>query len=144
MFIKSIFAYVGDHLWVFASVIFVFAGGFAAGYLHEHDKLITYKASVDAMAADQERQTQAIIDRHEKTKESIHAEYQDRLARMRADYERRMRNQSTGDLPTACRPACRANDSATDRISFDRQALIERCSETTLQLQELQKWVRER
>jgi len=144
MFFSTVIKYLGERLWVIVSVFVVFGAGFAVGYLHEHDKLVAYRASVESLAAEQERQTQAIIDRHEKTKDEIHADYKDRLAKLRADYERRMREQSTSDVSTACRATSRSDDSTTDSRSLDREALIERCAETTLQLEELQKWVKER
>ena len=42
----------------------IFCGGYAMGYLGEHDKLVTYEAQVQQQATDQAAQVKAILDQH--------------------------------------------------------------------------------
>jgi len=123
--------------------VLVFAVAYTLGWRHEHDKLVAYKATVAQAAADQERRTAEIVKRHKADKEAIHEDYQTRLADLRRDYERRMRDKDgTGSMPTTADAASRADHPAVDTRSLERSALLERCAETTLQLEELQKWIR--
>lgn len=121
--------------------VLVFAFAYALGWQHEHEKLVAYKATVAQAAADQERRNAEIVKRHEADKEAIHEDYQTRLADLRDRYNR-LREQSSSDLPTTGDSTGRADDPAVDTRSLEHSALLERCAETTLQLEELQDWVR--
>jgi len=123
--------------------VLVFAVAYTLGWRHEHDKLVAYKATVAQAAADQERRTAEIVKRHEADKEAIHEDYQTRLADLRRDYERRLRDKDgAGSLPATAATTSRVDDPAVDTRSLERSALLERCAETTLQLEELQAWIR--
>lgn len=139
MFIKSIFAYLGDHLWVFVSVICVFAGGFATGYLHEHDKLVSYKSKVEQAAADQAHRVEQIIKNHQSVKEDIHNDYETKLSRLHSDYERRLRQARASSMCATSNATSRTDGT---RRTVSGEDLIERCQEIQLQLRELQDWVR--
>jgi len=123
--------------------LLVFAVAYTLGYQHEHDKLVEYKATVAQAAADQERRTAEIVKRHEADKEAIHEDYQTRLADLRRDYERRMRDKDgAGSMRTAPDATARVDDPAVDTRSLERSALLERCALVTLQLEELQSWIK--
>jgi len=123
--------------------LLVFAVAYTLGWQKEHNKLTAYKASVAQQAADQERRTAEIVKRHKADKEAIHEDYQTRLADLRRDYERRMRDKDgSGPVSTTADAASRADDPAVDTRSLERSALLERCAETSLQLEELQSWIR--
>jgi len=122
----------------------VFSIGLFLGWWHERDKLVTYKATVAQMAADQERHNAQIVKYHTEVKERIHADYQKQLADLRRYYAKRLREQSSGELPSTSDAARRANGSSGDtRSTRNATSLVEDCAEVTLQLQELQRWVRE-
>jgi len=123
--------------------VLVFAVAYTLGWRHEHDKLVAYKATVAQAAADQERRTAEIVKRHKADKEAIHEDYQTRLADLRSDYERRLRDKNgAGSVSTATDATARADDPAVDTRSLAKAALLERCAEVTLQLEELQAWIR--
>ena len=117
-----------------------FVLGAFIGWLHEHDKLTAYRASVEAIAEQQERHNAEIIARHNETTKDIHDDYKKRLSDLRSYYNDRVRDQDT------CRVSPAANAAiGTDGNPSNNQPLtttVEKCAETTLQLKELQDWIR--
>jgi len=144
--LTAIYSFLRGHgkaIAVTVAILLVFAVAYAAGWWHEHDKFVTYKATVAQAAADQAQRTDEIVKRHKAEKEAIHEDYQNRIKRLRAAYERRLRNtNSASTLPYAGNSTSRVDDPAADTRSLKRSALLERCALTTLQLEELQQWVR--
>ena len=129
---------------LFACVAVAFSVGLFLGWWHEHDKLVTYKASVAQVAADQERRNAEIVRHHTEVKEKIHADYQKQLADLRRYYGERLRQQSSSHMSSASDATRRANGSSgNSRSNRSAASLVEDCAEVTLQLRELQRWVRE-
>ena len=119
-----------------------FAFGAFVGWLHEHDKLTAYQASVEAIAEQQERHNAEIIAKHNETTKAIHDDYKKRLDDLHSYYNDRVRDQGS------CRvPASPESTSITDGNPSNNQPLAttdaEQCAAVTLQLLELQQWVRE-
>ena len=120
--------------------IALFASGALVGWLHEHENLIKYRASVQALAEEQERHNAEIIARHNETTKDIHDDYKKRLSDLRSYYNDRVRDQDT------CRVSPAANAAiGTDGNPSNNQPLTttdaEQCAAVTLQLLELQQWV---
>ena len=117
-----------------------FAIGAGLGWLYEHDKYLKYEASVQALAEEQERHNAEIIKKHNETKQQIHDDYKKRLSDLRSYYNDRMREQDSSRVSPSC-----ATPSRTDGSPSNPEPLattVEKCAETTLQLQELQDWIR--
>ena len=147
MFSLTVIEFLRNHARAFALVAGIavaFSVGLFLGWWHEHDKLVTYKASVAQIAADQERRNAEIVQKHTEVKEQIHADYQERIAQLRRYYDKRLREQNSGELPSASNATRGANGSSGNaRSNRSATSLVEDCAEVTLQLQELQRWVRE-
>jgi hypothetical protein len=108
------------------------------GWNHEHKKFVAYQAEVAAVGKAQEIVNQAKAKEHETISTSIANQYEARLSAVHSYYaERVLDPRPSGSSvppvskPTAC-PARPAPDAG----------LVRRCVETTLQLTELQNWVR--
>jgi len=119
-----------------------FAIGAGLGWLYEHDKYLKYEASVEALAQAQERHNAEIIAKHNETTKAIHDDYKKRLSDLHSYYNDRVRDQGS------CRvPASPESTSITDGNPSNNQPLAttdaEQCAAVTLQLLELQQWVRE-
>jgi len=108
------------------------------GWNHEHKKLVAYQAEVAAVGKAQEVINEAKAKEHETITNSIANQYEARLSAVHSYYSERMldTNTNSGSVSTVSKPtACPARP-APDA------GLIRRCAETTLQLTELQNWVR--
>ena len=120
-----------------------FALGAFLGWQHEHDKLIKYEASVQALAQEQERHNAEIIAKHNATKKEIHDDYKKRLDDLHKYYNDRVRDEKNScPMSADTDPSNRANGSPSNR-KFATATELEMCAETTLQLIELQKWIRQ-
>jgi len=107
------------------------------GYSHEHKKFVKYQAEIAALGKAQETINAAKVKEHETISESIKSEYDARLAAIHNYYADRMqRDTGSSNVPAVSKPAQCPNVSAPDT------GLARRCAQTTLQLTELQKWVR--
>jgi len=108
------------------------------GWNHEHKKLVAYQAEVAAVGKAQEVINQAKVKEHETISTAIANQYEARLSAVHSYYGERLldTSASSGSVPTVSKPtACPARP-APDA------GLVRRCAETTLQLTELQNWVR--
>ena len=126
-------------LWMkIGAVLALCAVMYFMGWNHEHKKLLAYQAEVAAVGKAQEVINQAKAKEHETISESIKSEYDARLAAVHNYYSERLLDTgaSRGNVPTVSKPTVCPNVPATDT------GLIRHCAETTLQLTELQKWVR--
>ena len=121
--------------------IALFASGALVGWLHEHENLIKYRASMQALAKEQERQNAENIARHNETKHAIKEDYENRLSDLHDYYRNRLRDQSACRVRIPTAPAKRSDEKTGNTIPATR--LAEDCAAVTLQLEELQKWVRE-
>lgn len=103
-----------------------------------------YSAFADQIMAQGERAIQKAketVQEQKQITERVSNEYQDRLARLRADYDR-MRQQyaRSGSGGVSAIPVAAAR---VDEIPSDALAIAEQCAETTLTLVSLQDWVKE-
>ena len=120
-----------------------FALGAFLGWQHEHDKLIKYEASVQALAQEQERHNAEIIAKHNATKKEIHDDYKKRLDDLHKYYNDRVRDEKNScPMSADTDPSNRANGSPS-HSKFATTTDAEQCAAVTLQLLELQQWVRE-
>jgi len=108
------------------------------GWNHEHKKLLAYQAEVAAVGKAQEVINQAKAKEHETISTSIANQYEARLSAVHSYYGERLldANASSSSVPTIPKPTSCSN-AATTNTEFIRQ-----CAETTLQLTELQNWVK--
>ena len=107
------------------------------GWNHEHKKFVAYQAEVAAVGKAQEIVNQAKAKEHENLSESIKSEYDARLSAVHNYYADRVQpNPSSSNLPSVPKPSVCPNVPAPDA------GLARRCAQTTLQLTELQKWVK--
>jgi hypothetical protein len=108
------------------------------GWNHEHKKLVAYQAEVAAVGKAQEVINQAKVKEHETISTAIANQYEARLSAVHSYYNERVQqpSPSSSSVPTVSKPANCPNVAAPDT------GLVRRCAETTLQLTELQNWVR--
>ena len=107
------------------------------GYSHEHKKFVAFQAEIAALGKAQETINAAKVKEHETISTSIANQYEARLSAVHSYYADRVQpNPSSGNLPTVSKPTSCPNAATADTIS------ARQCAETTLQLTELQNWVR--
>ena len=119
-----------------AAVVCVFI--YFMGWNHEHKKFVKFQAEIAALGKAQESLNQAKVKEHETITSGIKDEYEARLAAVHNYYSKRVQqpNASTNRLPAVSKPTACPVSAPTDT------ELVERCARTTLQLTELQKWVK--
>jgi len=119
-----------------AAVVCVFI--YFMGWNHEHKKFVKFQAEIAALGKAQESLNQAKVKEHETITSGIKDEYEARLAAVHNYYFKRVQqpNASPNRLPTVSKPTACPVSAPTDT------ELVERCARTTLQLTELQKWVK--
>ena len=107
------------------------------GYSHEHKKFVAFQAEIAAIGKAQETINAAKVKEHENLSESIKSEYDARLSAVHNYYAQRVQpDTSSSNLPSVSKPSVCSNVPAPDA------GLARRCAQTTLQLTELQKWVK--
>ena len=126
-------------LWMkIGAVLALCAVMYFMGWNHEHKKLLAYQAEVAAVGKAQEVINQAKEKEHETISTSIANQYEARLSAVHSYYSERLLDTgaSRGNVPTVPKPANCANAAPANTVS------ARQCAETTLQLTELQNWVR--
>jgi hypothetical protein len=108
------------------------------GWNHEHKKLLAYQAEVAAVGKAQEVINQAKVKEHEVISTAITNQYEARLSAVHSYYGERLLDTGAGrgSVPAVSKPAVCANAAPANTVS------ARQCAETTLQLTELQNWVR--
>ena len=107
------------------------------GYSHEHKKFVKFQAEIAALGKAQETINAAKVKEHETISSSIKNEYEARLSAVHNYYAQRVQpDTSSSNLPSVPKPSVCPNVPAPDA------GLARRCAQTTLQLTELQKWVK--
>jgi hypothetical protein len=108
------------------------------GWNHEHKRLVAYQAEVAAVGKAQEVINQAKVKEHETISTSIANQYEARLSAVHSYYGERLLDTGAGrgSVPTVPKPTSCPNAAPANTIS------ARQCAETTLQLTELQNWVR--
>jgi hypothetical protein len=107
------------------------------GWNHEHKRLVAYQAEVAAVGKAQEVINQAKAKEHEVISTAITNQYEARLSAVHSYYAERVQpDTNRSNVPTVSEPAACPNAAPADPV------FIGQCAETTLQLTELQNWVR--
>ena len=107
------------------------------GYSHEHKKFVAFQAEIAALGKAQETINAAKVKEHETISTAITNQYEARLSAVHSYYADRVQlNTSSGSVSTVSKPATCPNAATADTIPAGQ------CAETTLQLTELQNWVR--
>jgi hypothetical protein len=108
------------------------------GWNHEHKKFVAYQAEVAAVGKAQEVINQAKVKEHETISTAIANQYEARLSAVHSYYNERVQqpSPSSSSVSTVSKPTVCANAAPTNSVS------ARQCAETTLQLTELQNWVR--
>lgn len=121
-----------------AAVVVALAFAYYKGYSGEHEKFVKFQAEVAAVGKAQEVLNEAKAKEHETISTSIANQYEARLSAVSNYYADRLLDTraSSGSLPTVSKPAQCPNAAPADSVS------ARQCAETTLQLTELQNWVR--
>ena len=112
-------------------------GGFGAGFYVEHLRFANYQEEVESVAKAQEAHVKSIEEQHKLVTKGIQDEYDAKLSLVRSYYANGVRQPSSSTV---------SNLSTTTAIANANAAYAElagRCSETTLMLVELQRWVNE-
>jgi hypothetical protein len=119
-----------------AAVVAALAFAYYKGYSGEHKKFVAYQAEVAAVGKAQEVINEAKVKEHELVSNSISNQYEARLSAIHSYYSERLLDSSSGSLPTVSKPTVCPNAAPANTVS------ARQCAETTLQLTELQNWVR--
>ena len=107
------------------------------GWNQEHKRFVAFKAEVAAVGKAQEVINAAKVKEHEVISDSITNQYEARLSAVHSYYADRVQlNTSSGSVSTVSKPTVCPNAAITDTVS------ARQCAETTLQLTELQNWVK--
>ena len=107
------------------------------GWNQEHKRFVAFKAEVAAVGKAQEVINAAKVKEHEVISDSITNQYEARLSAVHSYYADRVQlNTSSGSVSTVSKPTVCPNAAITDTVP------ARQCAETTLQLTELQNWVK--
>lgn len=108
---------------------------FGSGWWLGYSRFLDYKKEVEIAAKTQEAKVESIQKQHELVKKGIQDEYDAKLSLLRQYYSNGVRSSSSNSLPGISTTAAISDATAT----YNR--LAQQCSETTLMLVELQKWL---
>ena len=121
--------------YIYAGLILLSVIGFSYGR-YEHNKYVTFKAEVEAIAIKQQAHVESITKQQALVTKGIENEYNAKLALLRQYYANGVRQPNTSKLPT--------NGNATfNPDDFSANNLLIKCAETTQQLVSLQEWLNE-
>jgi hypothetical protein len=108
---------------------------------YEEAKLVALQAHYDSVAAKQEQKVAAIVVKQQAITEKVKNDYENKLSTVRSYYSahgmRKSNTSSSGKLPQNA-----PTSGGTDAAPTDNGSIAERCAETTLQLIELQNWIK--
>jgi hypothetical protein len=120
-----------------AAVVVALAFAYYKGYSGEHEKFVKFQAEVAAVGKAQEVLNEAKAKEHETISTSIANQYEARLSAVHSYYAERVQPDSnSGNVPAFPKPAQCVNAAPANTVPAGQ------CAETTLQLTELQNWVR--
>jgi len=121
--------------YIYAGLILLSVIGFSYGR-YEHNKYVTFKAEVEAIAIKQQAHVESITKQQALVTKGIENEYNAKLALLRNYYANGVRNPSSGAMPNFSNATPGFND-------FTANGLLIKCAETTQQLVSLQEWINE-
>ena len=110
---------------------------FGSGYWMGYSRYIEYKKSVEIQVKTQEAKVESIQKQHELVKKATEDEYTAKLALLRQYYANGVRQPSSSNLPGISLTKQIADGTAAYNV------LAGQCSQTTLMLTELQKFINE-
>ena len=121
-----------------AAVVAALGFAYYKGYSGEHEKFVKFLAEVAAVGKAQEVLNEAKVKEHEVISNSIANQYEARLSAVHGYYSDRLLDASanSGSVSAVSKPTQCVNAAPTNTVS------ARQCAETTLQLTELQNWVR--
>lgn len=125
-------------LWYALAAVAIFGGGWWVGYDGQHQKFMEYKAQVEAAGKAAEDRVKEIEARHEADKREIEEDYKTRLTNLQRRYADSLRKSGGGQMPKPADAPRRLDEAASHSDPY----LVEQCAETTLQLIELQNWIK--
>lgn len=120
-----------------AAIVVALGLAYYKGYSDEHARFMAFKNEVEAIGKAQELANQNAIQLSEVITESVKENYETRIANIRAEYARRMRETNPGSCPM---PAV-SKASRVVNGSADDPAVIGLCAEETAKLVALQLWI---
>jgi len=118
-----------------AAVTLIFFAGYYKGYIGERDKLVQFKAQIEAQAKTQQQVNKAEQEKQAAITKGIVNEYKAKLANLR-NISNRLPDPGTGAVP----PVPPSTQGAFKDPSYP--VLTGQCLETTLMLTTLQEWVK--
>ena len=110
-------------------------GGFGAGFYVEHLRFSNYQIQIEQAAKAQEAHNEAVKKQHEIVTKGIQDEYDAKLSLLRQYYSNGVRQPSTAS-PISTTASIANASAAYNQLAYQ-------CSQTTLMLVELQKWLTE-
>lgn len=113
----------------------IFGFGYYKGYISEHEKLLKYKATIEAKVEQQDALNKSIAIQQQIKTEGIVNEYKARLIALRSGTSRMQYN--TGTLQLSETTGTQGTIAAPSY-----PVLVGQCLETTLMLTSLQEWVK--
>jgi len=119
--------------------ILLLGGSWYLGYRFEHLRFAQFQDEVKQQAAVQEAKVASINKQHEIVTKGIQDEYEAKLAAVRNYYK----STSVWNNPSSSKVSGLSPTSQLADAIASYNGLALRCSETTLQLVELQKWINE-
>jgi hypothetical protein len=121
-----------------AIAVAIILAAYWKGYSDEHERFLKFQAEVAAVGKAQEQANQHAIEVAEIITESVKENYETRIASIKSEYARRMRQPNTcgGNLSAIPKPPSIVAGSADD------PAITELCALETAKLIELQNWVK--
>jgi hypothetical protein len=125
-------------LWFALAAVALFVAGWYSGYDHERKVFMEFKSQVEAQGREAERIAKETEARHEEAKTEIEQEYKERLANLQRRYADSLRKSGGSQVSRTTDPARRVDEAAANSSPY----FVEQCAETTLQLIELQQWVK--
>ena len=119
--------------------ILLLGGSWYLGYRFEHLRFTKFQDEVQQQAAVQEAKVEALNKQHQLVTKGIQDEYEAKLAAVRNYYK----STSVWNNPSSSKVSGLSLTSQLADAIASYNGLALRCSETTLQLVELQKWINE-
>lgn len=124
---------------ILMAVPVILAAAFWYLWRSEVSDFASYRAEIGAAVAVQEKRTDEINSKYQEITKATEAKHENDLANLRKYYAERMRT-SNGScaMPGISKPPV-----SIDAVPSDALPIAEQCAETTLQLVNLQRWVKD-
>ena len=115
-----------------------------SGWYVEHLRFVAFETEVKAIAVQQEEHVKGIEKQQSLITQQVKTNYETKLTALRSSYSSRLSNTSSSKVPAISCTASGTNEGTSNEVSTAKvEQLPEQCAETTLQLLELQNWVKQ-